>query len=94
MRDAVGLIHSAIDRIHHPSIITELIAGNAFLPQEVDPREGRVKCPLDLLLTTDVELKLNVVLGDRLNTLGRSKVPSHQLPGRQGGVNGFSMCCS
>ena len=78
MRNAVGEIDRAVDRIHHPATVRLDIAQHAFFSKDRNARIGRSQRLFDQLLTAHVQLELDVVLGGGIDSFGRAEILAHQ----------------
>ena len=78
MRNAVGEIDRAVDRIQHPATVRLDIAQHAFFSKDGDARIGRSQRLFDQLLTAHVQLELDVVLGGGIDSFGRAEILAHQ----------------
>ena len=73
MRNAVIIIHRAIERIDHPLKFARLIADDSFFAVECVLRKFFEQRLRDQFLRADIDFEFDVVLGGLIHPLGFSK---------------------
>ena len=92
MRDAVKIIHRAVERIDDPLEVARLVAADAFLAVDRvvgETREGHLR---DEVLRADIEFELDVVRGEFVDAALDEKVFFQQRArGARGGDGGIQV---
>ena len=88
MRDFIGEVHRAIDRVNDPALFRRDVSGLTLFPQHSDFWKCPQQFALNELLAFDIEFELDVVLGHFVGFFGRVAVFSHQGAGGTGSSHG------
>src|SRR4051812_44233187 len=88
VRDAVEVIHRAVDGVDDPLVGAGLVSGDAFLAEDRVLRKAGEQHARDEILRTDVELELDVVRLKRIHLEAAAEVFAEELAGGARGFNG------
>ena len=86
--DAKGVVHRAVNRVHHPAVFGGHVAGDAFLAEDGDLRKRGGQNFFDERLAAHVEFQLDVVGLGGVHALGLVPVSVHDFSSGAGGFHG------